>query len=55
MIMKVSDRVSFGKYLLSEQRDNLMSNSPNEINRTEGKREVYDADIANWQEEQKQN
>ena len=44
------DLVSFGNYLLSEQRKKWM-NENNEIsNRPKGSgmNEVYDADIANW-------
>ena len=46
------DLVKFGKYLLSEVRENRLKQTdteiPNSLPYEERKREVYDADLANW-------
>lgn len=50
----LKEMVSFGRYLLSEKRESRIRNLNEEtrINLPEERlREVYDADIANWKEE----
>jgi len=42
------DLVSFGNYLLSEERKERMKNSPSEVTRKESMNEVCHADIENW-------
>jgi len=48
------DLVKFGKYLLSEGREKSLRQTdievPNSLPYEERKREVYDADLANWLE-----
>lgn len=49
------DIVSFGKYLLSEVRTNLINSNYKEgdkVSREERLREVYHSDMKNWIEEQ---
>lgn len=46
------DLVKFGKYLLSQRREDSLKETdienPNSLPYEERKREVYDADLANW-------
>lgn len=46
------DLVKFGKYLLSEQRENRLRQTdiefPKGLPYDERKRDVHDADLANW-------
>lgn len=46
------DLVSFGKYLLSEKREKRLKSSPGVVPYKERFRDVHDADIANWRDEQ---
>lgn len=50
------DLVKFGEYLLSEERENRIRQTvkehPNSLPYKESKRNVYDADVANWKESQ---
>jgi len=49
-----TDLVKFGKYLLSQGREDSLKQtdieSPNSLPYEERKREVHDADLANWME-----
>ena len=52
------DLVSFGKYLLSEKREERLNHTDQEVEGSplpyeERMREVYDADLANWKSQQK--
>jgi hypothetical protein len=50
------DLVSFGKYLLSEERVARVSENANpEINIFDQLQELYHADLESWKESQKQN
>lgn len=44
-----ADLVSFGEYILSEERSKMILNHPDIEDRSvEALKQVYDADIANW-------
>lgn len=45
------DLVSFGEYLLSEERTNMILDHPEFQDRsTDALKDVYEADLANWAE-----
>lgn len=48
-----SDLVSFGEYLLSQERSELIKENVRQINVKERLEEVYHADLENWKEKQK--
>jgi len=49
------DMVSFGEYLLSDERKELILNHPEFEGRTEeALKDVYEADLTNWSRKQQQ-
>lgn len=45
------DMVSFGRYLLSDRRRALLLQTMSDVPLYDRAREVYDADLANWESE----
>ncbi len=45
-----AELVSFGNYLLSKEREKMLKENPAALSYDERKRNVYDADLANWKE-----
>ena len=51
----LKDLISFGKYLLSDKRKLGLKEFKTSLNYSEKKKEVYDADIKNWENNNKWN
>lgn len=47
----LKEMISFGYYLLSEKREKRLKDNDSSIPYDDRKREVNDADIANWKEQ----
>ena len=45
-----AELVSFGNYLLSKEREKMLKENTAALSYDERKRNVYDADLANWKE-----